>query len=73
MIFEVSWNDKNLAASLQLEGSKSISNRILILNALCSESFPIHNLSASKDTITLKQLLSSKEDILDTGPAGTTT
>ncbi|MGB1216606.1 MAG: 3-phosphoshikimate 1-carboxyvinyltransferase, partial [Saprospiraceae bacterium] len=44
----------------------------LIIRALCEEDFEIKNLSSAKDTQTLIELLNSKEEILDAGPAGTT-
>ena len=56
----------------QLDGSKSLSNRALILKALSAQSFEINNLSNSKDTQTLLQLLSNNDDIYDAGHAGTT-
>lgn len=61
-----------IQGEIVLSGSKSISNRALIIRALCKTSFPIKNLSTAKDTVTLQQLLSSKEEILDAGHAGTT-
>lgn len=57
---------------ISLTGSKSISNRILIIRALGEHTFPIENLSKSQDTLTLEKLLSSNEETLDAGHAGTT-
>ena len=61
-----------------LTSSKSISNRLLIIQALCNEKFEIENLSESQDTIILKKVLSqlrkhqTKEILkLDVGDAGT--
>ncbi|MEM9545672.1 MAG: 3-phosphoshikimate 1-carboxyvinyltransferase [Bacteroidota bacterium] len=68
----VSKNDKNAVGSITLSGSKSISNRVLIIRALCEEPFEIVNLSDSDDTRTLQKLLSSEEYILDAHHAGTT-
>lgn len=62
----------NLSGSVQLSGSKSISNRVLIIQALSRNSFTISGLASSKDTVTLKRLLGSSSDVLDTGAAGTT-
>lgn len=55
-----------------LTSSKSISNRVLIIQALCSDRFEIKNLAAAADTQILQQLLKSTESTLDVGLAGTT-
>ena len=59
---------------IALNGSKSISNRVLIIRALCDKSFEIGNLSSAKDTRTLHSLLNTVTEgaTLDTGAAGTT-
>ncbi len=62
----------SIKGSVKLEGSKSISNRLLIMRALCGEPFVIKNLSPSDDTQTLQRLLDSNEYINDVGAAGTT-
>ena len=62
----------DIQGAIKLEGSKSISNRLLIMQALCPEGFEIDNLSPSDDTTTLKQLLSSNDSTCDVGAAGTT-
>ncbi|MFZ1750754.1 MAG: 3-phosphoshikimate 1-carboxyvinyltransferase [Saprospiraceae bacterium] len=61
-----------LDGEIKLSGSKSISNRALLIRALCNGSFPIHNLSDSDDTVTLENLLMSRADVLDAHHAGTT-
>jgi len=64
--------------SINLPASKSISNRLLIIQALAEKPFEINNLSEAKDTVTLTKLLTQlknntgKENYFDTGPAGTT-
>lgn len=58
--------------NIRLEGSKSISNRLLLMQALCQEKFEIKNLSPSDDTQTLKKLISEHSKINDAGAAGTT-
>ncbi len=63
---------KIINGDLFLSGSKSISNRILIIRALCENYFNIENLSDSDDTRTLTELLSSKKRELDVHHAGTT-
>lgn len=57
---------------VNLTASKSESNRVLIIRALCEEHFPIHNLAAAKDTETMVEILEDKGTIKDVGPAGTT-
>jgi 3-phosphoshikimate 1-carboxyvinyltransferase len=73
-VISVKKQNKNIIGSITLDASKSISNRILIINALCNEKFKINNLSTSKDTVTLVKLLKEIETnaILDAGAAGTT-
>lgn len=61
-----------IQGDIRLDGSKSISNRALIIRALCGEHFEIKNLSTSRDTQLLQQLLASDADVLDAGAAGTT-
>jgi len=61
-----------LQNQIKLSASKSESNRVLIIQALCEEKFTIENLSDAKDTIVLRQLLNASADVLDVGPAGTT-
>ncbi len=72
MRYSITKEDKRLEGTIKLEGSKSISNRVLIIRALCEENFAIQNLSEAKDTQTLVKLLASQETALDAGPAGTT-
>ena len=72
MIYTISKKDKNVKGVIELESSKSISNRVLIINKLCKEKFNIKRLSGAKDTQTLLRLLSQKENTFDAGHAGTT-
>lgn len=69
----------HIKGNIQLTGSKSIANRALIIRALCNDSFDIHGLASSQDTVTLDQLLGQHRDyngnddlVLDAGAAGTT-
>lgn len=64
--------NRTVKGEITLPGSKSVANRALIIQALCKDYFEIENLSSAKDTQTLIQLLSSKDEVLDAGPAGTT-
>lgn len=61
-----------IQGEIHLDGSKSISNRALIIRALCGEHFEIKNLSKSRDTQLMQQLLTSDAEVLDAGAAGTT-
>jgi 3-phosphoshikimate 1-carboxyvinyltransferase len=55
-----------------LNGSKSIANRALMIQALCKDPFQISNLSNADDTKVLQGLLQSSADVLDAGAGGTT-
>ena len=57
--------------TVDLPASKSISNRLLILNALSNSPYPIKNLSDCDDTIVLQKILNSNENRFDIGTAGT--
>ncbi len=72
MTYQLSKNGRQINNEITLDGSKSISNRTLIIRALCSDTIEIRNLSTSIDTQTLQELLDSKEKVLDAGAAGTT-
>ncbi len=74
MTYEISKSDRRIVGDITLDGSKSISNRLLIIKALCEQSFTIHNLSTSKDTQTLDTLLNqpTTSNVFDCGAAGTT-
>jgi 3-phosphoshikimate 1-carboxyvinyltransferase len=82
MIYQISKPDRRITGTITLDGSKSISNRVLIIKALCSEDFPIQHLSTSKDTQTLEKLLAdfqtargnhhTTQPVFDCGAAGTT-
>jgi 3-phosphoshikimate 1-carboxyvinyltransferase len=62
---------KVVKGSIALPTSKSISNRALIIQALCAEPFTIKNLSDAEDTQVLKRILETKPAISDVGDAGT--
>ena len=65
-------NNRSIKGEIVLTASKSESNRVLLIRALCDTSFAIHNLAAAKDTQTMIQLLNEKGETWDVGPAGTT-
>ena len=70
MTLTVSNNQKDLKAALQITGSKSESNRLLILQALYPQ-IEIENLSNSDDTVVLKNALEKGEGMIDIHHAGT--
>jgi 3-phosphoshikimate 1-carboxyvinyltransferase len=72
MNYKLSFSDNVLIGEITLAGSKSISNRVLIIQALCEKKFEIVALANANDTSLLAHLLQSKEEVLDAGPAGTT-
>ena len=57
---------------VELPASKSISNRLLILNALSYSSYDIKNLSDSDDTEAMLGVFNSNSNRFDVGAAGTT-
>lgn len=63
--------DIPIRTSVWLPASKSISNRVLILNALSYSSYDIQNLSDSDDTKVMLNALTSNECNFDIGAAGT--
>jgi len=71
--------DTILRGTIRLPASKSISNRLLMIGALCGEKFTVGNLSEADDTILLQKLIAriltevdrSKVVELDTANAGT--
>lgn len=72
MIYTISKPNRRIVGEITLTGSKSISNRVQIIRALCEDTFPIHRLAKAKDTEVLEELLASEKIIRDAGPAGTT-
>ncbi len=68
---------KKITGTVQLTGSKSESNRALIIQALSNGKVHIANLSEADDTVLLTQAIatatqsSSEQTVIDIGPAGT--
>jgi len=60
-MIEISLIYKNIYGSIDLESSKSISNRLLIIKKLCKTKFEIQNLSKAKDTKILNKILDDFE------------
>ncbi|MCK4747453.1 MAG: 3-phosphoshikimate 1-carboxyvinyltransferase, partial [Bacteroidales bacterium] len=63
--------EKELKGCVILPSSKSVSNRMLILDSLAEKRGILTNLSESDDTRVLEEALKSKEGIIDIGHAGT--
>lgn len=61
-----------IKGEVHLPASKSISNRVLIIKAICESDFMINNLSDASDTSTLKSLLDSGSAEINAGEGGTT-
>ncbi len=62
---------KQTSCTVKLPTSKSISNRLLLLNALSYSPFDIKNLSDSDDTKVMLEVLNSNSNTFDIGAAGT--
>lgn len=60
-----------LKTSVKLPASKSISNRVLILNALSMNTNPIVNLSDCEDTRVMVEAFNSDSNVFDVGATGT--
>ncbi len=64
--------DKKIKGTIALTGSKSISNRALMIRALTREPFDIERLAEANDTELMQSLIESDDMVRDAGPAGTT-
>jgi 3-phosphoshikimate 1-carboxyvinyltransferase len=71
MQYTITSSVKKLQGTITLPTSKSISNRVLIINTLAYSPFPVENLSDSDDTRVMEQVLNSNTDKFDIGHAGT--
>lgn len=71
MKFTIRAPHKSIKGEIQLDGSKSISNRALILNALSDGKIDLLGLSTSDDTRVLQQALKNQNELIDIGAAGT--
>ena len=60
-----------LNGEVRLPASKSISNRALIIQALCEQEFPLINVSTADDTQLLRRALASDEKVMYIKNAGT--
>ena len=72
MNYKISHPTKIVECEIDLPTSKSISNRLLIIKALCEDSFEIENLSDSDDTKNLIYSLNTLTNTIDVAHGGTT-
>jgi len=71
MNYKIHHPTKVVECEIDLPTSKSISNRLLIIQALCKQEFEITNLSNSNDTKSLQKALKATATTIDVGAAGT--
>lgn len=71
MVYRLAHQGGCIKSSVAISGSKSISNRLLIMQALCPESFTLENLALSEDTRVLQSALRDMPAVIDIGHAGT--
>ena len=71
MKYLISVKNDTIKCRITLPASKSISNRVLIINALSYSPYPVRNLSVSDDTVVMANVLSSNSNKFDIGHAGT--
>jgi len=71
MQYTITKTDKILEGEITLPSSKSISNRVLIINSLSYSPYSIENLSDSDDTRVLEEVLNGNTTHFDIGHAGT--
>ena len=70
MSYLISHNNNSFSNSFEISGSKSESNRLLILNSIYGN-LKIDNLSNSDDTVILDKYITSLENQIDVHHAGT--
>ena len=70
MVYHLSRNKRSIKGIIEIGGSKSESNRLLMLREYSSD-FKITNLSKSDDTKTLVNALANTDKIIDVNHAGT--
>lgn len=71
MTYLIRKSDKDLKGEVELPTSKSISNRVLIINALAYSPYTVQNISDSDDTKVMNEVLHSATNNFDIGHAGT--
>ncbi len=71
MNVRIVFEKKAVNGEIVLPASKSISNRVLLINALSDNGLPIENLSDCDDTNSMLRVLCSNDSCFDIGHAGT--
>lgn len=71
MMYRVSKLDRRLEGEITLPASKSITNRVLIVNALNYSGEKVKNMAECEDTKRLLSVLYSNSNVFDVGDAGT--
>ena len=72
MSYKIEYNHKGrISGRFELPASKSISNRVLIINALSGSSKNVANLAKCDDTDVMVKALTSDSHLVDIGAAGT--
>ncbi len=71
MDYKINFFAQELKTTIKLPASKSLSNRLLIINALSGNQINLENLSTSDDTLHLINALNSENELIDVGHAGT--
>ena len=71
MNYLIEHSSKLAKGKINLPASKSLSNRALIIQALCKEYFSISNLSQAKDTQVLKEALKNYSNTINIDDSGT--
>ena len=70
---KIHFKNPSIKGDIHIDGSKSISNRALIMQALSKGAdIKLDHLSTSKDTNLMQSLLDASDEVLDAGAAGTT-
>ncbi len=72
MDIRIRHHSRILQGEITLESSKSVSNRVLIIQALCRQPFRIENISRAEDTVVLQGLLHQGGNTYNCGAGGTT-
>lgn len=71
MHYTISKPEKNIEGKIIIPSSKSISNRVQIINALSYSFEPIKNLSTCDDSRVMQDVLVSNNNVFNVGHAGT--
>lgn len=72
MSYKIEYNHKgSISGRFELPASKSISNRVLIINALSGSDKSVANLAKCDDTDVMVKALTSDSHLVDIGAAGT--